>query len=833
MDAPDDVFDLAGLMSPNPERHTLPLVEQKMEVKKSSAWTKEGKRQREMSTLILPRPERVTMPAAIYPNAEKRKIGLIRRVKPVSNELAPQGDTSEAPKIDTSKEASAKAAAPTTIDEISRNNFSTTVNVFTVETSSDAPIIPIATSTDSGAAKVDPALNSTSTDSLPKTPDAAQLLLQLVNLLRSDDKALHTLTTLVNAVAPDASAVSVHKVTTHLQEATEPHPAPVGDDALSKDRNNVRVEAPSFDPVAKPEKQQPQLPEPFVFEGEVRTPMVGTAPQIDSTDMKEIDISASQSEPPVLIYPMRKHPTHKYHPVERQYKSNSSKSSRSSKLLPESRNTLSTRELHKQRAFSTHVETRSAPCDQIRTIATVIRESLEDDDLAREDLWYNVPEGKRAIDFDSDEERYPASTIYTLEKLKKLPQSDKSYSSYSRNIPANPPVVNLTRAANSAFSKSPFGGSNETYERTFPKVDARDDLEIVSKPNGYNASKPSSTPDKIDINANIKGMEQTDSTASLGSIESQPSGNLPFRSNSRVSPSTPPLKDSAPSPVLYDFNPPTPHRVTHRVVHRSKEVGTQTSPHSAASSKETIVEEIDGESKHRPAAIHHPRYYNTLPRDHVSTKQKKFVPPMELTSDELAALPKGWTGSDDIWIGTQKNVDAGDEDLGIVSKPKEPEPEPELVEVSPAEETPDALAELAKRINGLEEGSLKALLKALSNAPAVEPPDADIAKKEKKDRKERKDKKEKKEKKEKRASKSEKKAARKEKKAKKEAELSGMSNAESPVVNSKHVETNSAKDRADAVKSPEMADAKENMSDIFGDLIGEEIPKWNSLNLSG
>src|SRR5437763_7277200 len=71
IDIPNDAFDTAGLISPNPSRPSLPIVESKGKMKMFSAWTKEGKREREMSSLILPRPEKITMPAAIYPRPTK------------------------------------------------------------------------------------------------------------------------------------------------------------------------------------------------------------------------------------------------------------------------------------------------------------------------------------------------------------------------------------------------------------------------------------------------------------------------------------------------------------------------------------------------------------------------------------------------------------------------------------------------------------------------------------------------------------------------------------------------------------------------------------------
>src|SRR5579862_7536240 len=71
IDIPNDAFDTAGLISPNPSRPSLPIVESKGEMKMFSAWTKEGKREREMSSLILTRPEKITMPAAIYPRPTK------------------------------------------------------------------------------------------------------------------------------------------------------------------------------------------------------------------------------------------------------------------------------------------------------------------------------------------------------------------------------------------------------------------------------------------------------------------------------------------------------------------------------------------------------------------------------------------------------------------------------------------------------------------------------------------------------------------------------------------------------------------------------------------
>jgi len=725
IDAPEDAFDLAGLMSPRPERPSLPIIEPKTEIKRSSAWTKEGKRKREMSTLILPRPEKVTWPAAIYHDADKRKIGLVKKIKTRLD----AGATEEKGQSNGVNSKLSADISEMTLGDVAKNVPTPSVEVFTAVST----VAPLSSSSSSDTPAEAPTTNIAPTiGNLGENLDSAQLLLQLINLLRSDDKALNTLTTLVSAVKDTPSEST--KSRSNEPSVPVKHP---------KDASDIKQTPIDTLPIiaiqceAKPEGTNSAKSDNVLSEENM--PKAGV-------EEAKVEEEALASQPAVLIYPAKKHKSHKHH---------SSSAERSHKAK--------TRKLSREGNVSDNSEIRTRLDQEIFSASSIVAEPLRqkkppiesssDEDLAREGLWYSVSGGKNSPDFETDEQRYTSTAVYRPHTVN---EAGPTKSHPVRQTAARP---NTATVSTEMKTKSIYGGSNEIYERTFAKVDANDDLGVVSKPLN---------------SADIESISQVETSM------------LPKASSPPQSPS-------------YDFNPPAPRRVTRRVILRSKEVATQTSPRSSSLSPthEVSVEELSDGMKARRPAIHHPRYYNTLPRDHISKTQTQLKRPVTLTPEKLASLPKGWTGSDDIWIGTQKNVDADDEDLGIVSKPKEAEPEPKVEEKR--DHVDDTVAKLAKTIAGLEKSGLKALLKALSNAPAVEPPPV-----------EKKAKKDKEEKKERKARKAEEKARKKEEKAK-----------------PKKIHETSASDEKRA------EERNSGMGDLIGDLIGDsEIPKWNILSPS-
>jgi hypothetical protein len=291
-------------------------------------------------------------------------------------------------------------------------------------------------------------------------------------------------------------------------------------------------------------------------------------------------------------------------------------------------------------------------------------------------------------------------------------------------------------------------------------------------------------------------------------------------------------------PILYDFNPPSPRRVTRRVVLSSKDTGTQTSPPgtpsrnpdnpavqstiSPTSHRKHLSSEATTETCPGREAIHH-AHYHTLPRnstrrtskDHHTpskrSKSKQEKKPCPYTAETLPEVYKRNTGSNLQSMENLKNVDAMD-DLMIVSKPREQSPQDDsptvIAEKNESEMAiPQSSAGPSDGDIGVETSALYALLTAPKIeeqilSTTVEDESPIIEKKHKKDKHEKKDKKEKNEKK----------------------ETNFKSKSRHKPKHHSQMDTPSPVDK-------EIQHATGD-SDILVDLIGDEIPngKWSILN---
>ena len=244
-----------------------------------------------------------------------------------------------------------------------------------------------------------------------------------------------------------------------------------------------------------------------------------------------------------------------------------------------------------------------------------------------------------------------------------------------------------------------------------------------------------------------------------------------------------PTKQIPNVPVLYDFNPPSPRRVTRRVVLSSKDTGTQTSPPgtpsrnpdnppvqstlSPTSHLKHLSSEPTTETRPRREAIHDAHDYHTLPRDstrrtskdhHTPSKRSKSKhekKPCPYTAETLPEVYKRNTGSNLQSMENLKNVDAKD-DLMIVSKPREQSPQVESPTVMVGKnESEMVIPQVSARPSdgdiGVETSALYALLTAPKLeeqilSPRLEEESPIVEKKHKNDKQEKKDRKEKKEK---------------------------------------------------------------------------------------
>ena len=618
-----------------------------------------------MSLLILPRPERVTMPAAILPRPSKK---IEATFKHGTNESLPQVE-----KVETNDDVVAPAVEKL---ELSFPEIESAVTP--TETSSTE----IAT-----------------TRTMHSAPDAARLLLQIFDLLRVDEKALVTLKSLADGLGSKAKPETEKMVKSEYMASTD----------ISTSNDVIR--APPEEDIAR-----------AAVESRKPTGSLNLQASVVSGVVQVPEESPKVVQHEMVVYPRKS----KEHSKSKE-RSHKDKSKHSKHFLT-----------------AINAETHASIVRPGFTAVDVV-----DEELTRDDLWYHIPETKEHDDVDILPKR-----TYTLQDVKEYASRNARH---VRKLYEPPP---FPMEGKIPFPINPLAGSAKAYEATFQKVDATDDLGVTSKPKDDSAMFKKS----IDLKSAAKSVAQKKSVS--------------------VDPPTTPT-----TPVMFDFNPPTPRRVTRRVVLSSKEAGTQTCAPSSSVAKAQSI------SQPRPVATHLQRYYNNpICLDPKSSKcaSKTRAP---FTAEELATLPASWCGSDEVFMRTLKNVDAGD-DLIIVSRPKEEEQKvqsPRVEKIVPVEKTGplestvtidstsalhESLVKAISQDNGILYALLSALPKSSGGAPPSPPVESTAEKKRKKEKKEK-------------------------------------SSAEGKVRKSK-----SKKGIASEISEAE----------ILGDLLGDEIPKWGILN---
>jgi hypothetical protein len=782
IDTPIDIFDTAGLISPNPERASLPITITPSEemVKKSSAWSKEGKREREMSTLILPRPERITMPAAILPTPEelkklgkkRRGMGKVTAVADLDVGVVKEGfDIVESPSA---------VDVPDVIGEIvmSQSVPSVIVNALQMESAT-------------------PQQNQTSTISTTSPSnapfDSAQLLFQLINLLR-DDQALAAFKSVVN----NFDSTKIHSTSSIPTQDPPMDPVPVNNDVITH--------------VPVPIGQGSSSVADFIKE-----PINGVTAVERATASVE---GPPPTEEEVILFPAKKTKSTKDKSKD---KSDKSKSKKRSKHPSESAS---------HPALKDSAISQASPSDEMIPLsrpATTIDDLSLDAELTRDDLWYNIPEEE-----DKDElevGRLSTNGTYTLQDLKsprhRTPDKVGSYA-----VPAQSNKCSVVKKTPDVAVGSPVNhttGAAEEYNRTFRRVDAGENLGIISKPKLVDSvatsppvlEKPVEIKSAQKVSKTTKDMDETGRQEGRAKIAS-PAVDSKDKCSTSAATKTPMTPLSKASPIMYDFNPPSPRRVTRRVVLYSKDEATQTSPPPSSALRQPVVESESPTQFPRPAAIHHSRYYNTSPRSAIKSVAKT------LTAAEIEALPKGHTGSDKMFMGTLKNVDAGD-DLMIVSKPKDTIPIVE--ETTKVEEekcgsgivdVASAVAFIRRKMESDPNGDISALYTLLTSTSGSLAAQNQEAMPEKRQKRE----KEKREKKGATSRDSPDKPRKDKSNSKKKSTTVPVGQASSPSITAAPAVD---KDAAIMFNKP----LPVGMGDIFGDLLGEEMPKWDILNPTG
>jgi hypothetical protein len=801
MDTPNDTFDTVGLIPPNPERPSLPIIETKDKVRKSSAWTKEGKREREMSLLILPRPERVTMPAAILPRPERKKTAhKPKREWEIDDSVPIVEETTK-----TFKESDATTPVISVVNEVNP----VTAETPTVNKMDDIPITESKTSIESLLTRAIVEKDSSADTSL----NAGQLLLQLVTLLKADDRALVALGSIVNGLhSPDvSSSIDQNKSPVDVpKEISQPIDRTVVPTAGLQIALHHNVEQSVKANIDGTLISLPEIDLHFNQSPETTAEFSGKTPPVAADNPVE--------EAEVIVYPKQrsKSTKDKSKSKEKTYKSKTKHSKRSKDVL------LSTNHLGIEN-YSPQFPPIHSSIDNIphgivtpESASTNIK-LLVEEELAREDLWYNVPDIPR--DDELENERYSAKGVYTLQDFKNAARRP----SRSTGKLYEPPILfSIKKSPPKVVTKNMAAGAGsiKAYDQSFQKVDAVDDLNITSPPK-------SAEIEKISLLKRSKSLEipsSRESTAApaiaTDAKQEKPINSVnkpvleipaPETGNSTIA-SAPQaiIPANKPVPIMYDFNPPAPRRVKRRVILNSKEASTQTSrPPSPSPSSSPRGP--------RPEAIHHPRYYNTAATPQVGPQHfDRATKRLPITAvNAMLEMGASYTGSDKTWIGTLKNVDAGD-DLMIVSKPKEEEGKVKSVPTTFAKVNPPVIIEniaptvetALKSIAEEEHGPLYALLTNLSNSNSLivddKPVETTVKKhKEKKDKKEKRSSKEGKPRKDKSKSKSQK-------------------STPLPPVSDTTVFTPPGR----------LESSPSGTGDIFGDLLGEEIPKWGIPNPS-
>jgi len=532
-----------------------------------------------------------------------------------------------------------------------------------------------------------PAASSSSRSTPPQ--DAAQLLLQLVNLLRADDKALGALKSFVNG----------------LDSPTPTESAPEKRNKARSKLGDSNLAVSSFDNIAlaKPDETVarevsieghtivPPTSETLVSSRQIDFPV---RPTETNSEMETNGENKSSLITTSVTSAPKKHRSSK-DKAKSHDKPHKSKSSRRSKHVTET-------------PIAEPISITSIPPTAPSTTPSSLVITKEDD-LTSDEAWYQVPDPPRPHDSDAE-----LSLPHNLKfaDLRSPPRTAPPGFNHNPTANANPRVNRALKhqAAQEhrktrIRSRSPpqqkgygnkYGTSEDAYKRSFPVVDAKEDLGIESLPKAEGGGKTRGLGKAIQM----KGRESTVARTSVSDLTSTTvvkdiNKKKEVAAGTSLDPSTgtdveTPTKKLSDTPVTYDFNPPSPRRVTRRIVLSSKDTGTQTSPPSAPSRQSlpspppqqpNPPSAPHTEPHSRPDAIHHAHYYNTVPRDtnhskdhhHSSTKRSKSKhekKPCPYTAETLPEFFKSSGGSNLQAMESLKSVDAGD-DLMIISKPRE------------------------------------------------------------------------------------------------------------------------------------------------------------------
>ena len=533
---------------------SLPILESNDGVKKScAAWTKEGKREREMSYLILPRPEKVTMPAAILPKPDK-----------IGKRKTWESTTSDKP------------VAPGRLEER------------TAAPHVERPTAPVR------ADQAAPAVSSL---------DAGQLLLQLVTLLRQDDAMLASLKSIVDGMASSSyhltgptqePKVEASPLSPPVQEPPKifsySESAPIRSDEKAE---KPEINGPTKAKIPLSDVEAKITPSPH----EVTPSPTALAQGIivrHQTDEMEKNPPPSEGEA-IMAFPKTKIKSHKSkerHEKDERHKSKSKNSSKErSVVVP---------------VTGQHVIADAGPSDQ--------------DDLVREELWYFHDDGTE--------------------------DADESYES---------PVKRILKA------KISSAVGNER-----PHIVGK----LYEPPRLHGSKNPLKHAKDVRPPAFAKVADKSDGDTKV--VE-------------KVKPKTPAKSPSAP----FDFNPPPPRRIKRRVILMSNDASTQTisppkTPQSGPPAEIVLHPSLEKSTNIAPVvakpAVIQPAVTISPPKNLVKVLVKpatvqslSHAQLAKTTTNESIArvtLPDSYTGSDEVYMKTLKNVDAGD-DLMIVSNPKE------------------------------------------------------------------------------------------------------------------------------------------------------------------
>jgi len=252
-------------------------------------------------------------------------------------------------------------------------------------------------------------------------------------------------------------------------------------------------------------------------------------------------------------------------------------------------------------------------------------------EIIAQDMWYDIPYTKKE---NLEGERISTKAAVTSHERKEMPRRPSTGKLYE------PPRFHTAKTdatkieGTSIYDKYPKRtGALDAYKESFQNVDGDKDLGIVSKAKSTSPITQEDTAMNTIPQSHVPETQKS-TVASTSAKEIR----------EVIAPTTPPSK---PAPVQFEFNPPTPRRITRRVILTSKDISTQTTP--------------------PPTPPPRPRSH--IPASAPSIKKDEKRPCM-YTSETLPSWAKTRTGSDNVWMGTLKPVDASD-DLMITSNPKE------------------------------------------------------------------------------------------------------------------------------------------------------------------